>query len=414
MCKFFISQSSEEWQEVLLVEIGPGKIEKEKTMIDFKLTEEQQMLRDMCSKFVEKEIIPVAAEYDKESKFPYDIAKKAKQAGLLHLEIPEEFGGSGLEPLDVAIVVEELGYGCCGISQFVTGNAGATVPILISGTQKQKEKHWPELCGGNEPKFAAFCMTEPGAGSDLAGMRTTAVRKGDKYILNGLKHFITNGGVASLYIVFATMDRSKGNKGISTFIVPRNAGVKIGKEEDKMGQRAGSVTEVIFEDVEIPVENRIGEEGQGFHIMMKTLDSGRSLASSLAVGVARRAFDEAKKYTKERVQFGKPIAANQAIQFQFADMYADITAGRLLNWYASWLFSQGKPNRKEASIAKAFCSDAAMKITTDALQMFGGYGYMKEYPMEKLMRDAKLLQIFEGTNQIQRVIAAREIIGKIG
>ena len=354
MCKFLISQSSEEWQEVLLVEIGPGKIEKEKTMIDFKLTEEQQMLRDMCSKFVEKEIIPVAAEYDKESKFPYDIAKKAKQAGLLHLEIPEEFGGSGLEPLDVAIVVEELGYGCCGISQFVTGNAGATVPILISGTQKQKEKHWPELCGGNEPKFAAFCMTEPGAGSDLAGMRTTAVRKGDKYILNGLKHFITNGGVASLYIVFATMDRSKGNKGISTFIVPRNAGVKIGKEEDKMGQRAGSVTEVIFEDVEIPVENRIGEEGQGFHIMMKTLDSGRSLASSLAVGVARRAFDEAKKYTKERVQFGKPIAANQAIQFQFADMYADITAGRLLNWYASWLFSQGKPNRKKPLLRKPF------------------------------------------------------------
>ena len=382
-------------------------------MIDFELTEEQRALREMSRKFAMNEIIPVAAEYDRDAKFPYEIAKKAKQAGLLHLEIPEEFGGSGLEPLDVAIVVEELGYGCAGISQFVTGNAGAAAPMLIAGTQKQKEKYWPELCAGEEPKFAAFCMTEPEAGSDLAGMRTTAVRKGDTYIINGLKHFITNGGVASLYIVFATVDRSKGYKGITAFIVPRDAGVQIGKHEDKMGQRAGSVTEVIFEDVHIPAENRLGEEGQGFFIMMKTLDSGRSLASALAIGVARRAFDEAKKYTKERVQFGKPIAANQAIQFMFADMYADITAGRLLNWYACWLFSHGKPNRKEASVAKYFCSDVAMRITTDALQMFGGYGYMKEYPMEKLMRDAKLIQIYEGTNQIQRMVASRDILGKI-
>ncbi|RLG34764.1 acyl-CoA dehydrogenase [Methanosarcinales archaeon] len=381
--------------------------------MDFQLTEEQCALREMCAKFTKKEIIPVAAEYDREAKFPYDIAKKAKQAGLLHLEIPEEFGGSGLGPLDVAIVVEELGYGCAGISQFVTANSGASVPMLIAGTHEQKEKHWRELCAGDEPKFAAFCMTEPEAGSDLAGLRTKAVRRGDKYILNGLKHFITNGGVASLYIVFATTDRSKGYKGISAFIVPRDAGVKIGKKEDKMGQRAGSVTEVIFEDVEVPAEDRIGEEGQGFYIMMKTLDAGRSLASSLAIGVARRAFDEARRYTKERIQFGKPIAANQYIQFKFADMYTDISAGRLLNWYACWLFSQGKPNRKEASIAKAFCTDAAMRITTEALQMFGGYGYMKEYPMEKLMRDAKLFQIYEGTNEIQRVIAAREILGKI-
>ena len=378
-------------------------------MIDFELTQEQVALQDMARKFAANEIRPKAAEHDHAGTFPTGILEKAFGLGLMTGFIPEEHGGLGLSALDACIIEEELGWGCSGITTSMTANGLALTPILVAGTDEQKRRLVAPF--SEKLQYASFCLTEPGAGSDAGGIQTTAKKDGDAYILNGRKCFITNGSYASQYTVFASTDRSKGHKGLSVFVVPRDLpGVSAGKKEDKMGQRASDTSDVLLEEVRIPEENRIGKEGEGFKIAMITLDYARPTVAAMAVGVARAAFELAMEYSKERVQFGVPIAMNQAIHFLLADMAMEIEAARLLTYKGAWLLDQGKRNTKESSYAKAFAADLAMRVTTDAVQIFGGYGYMKDYPVEKLMRDAKLLQIYEGTSQIQRMVIAKEIM----
>ncbi len=378
-------------------------------MVDFALTEEQKELQRVVRQFVEKEIIPVAAEYDRTEDYPWDIARKVFDLGLLNAEAPEEFGGGGLSTLESCVLAEEFGFGCAGIATALFANDLAIMPIIIAGTEEQKKKHLGALC--SEFQMAAFCLTEPEAGSDASGITNKAVKDGDDYIINGRKCFITNGGVANLFSVFVSTDKEKGHKGLSTFILNGEMpGISKGKREDKMGQRASDTSEVIFEDVRVPAANLLWNEGDGFKIAMMTLDRTRPSVGALAVGVARRALEESTKYSLERIQFGMPIAMNQAIQFLLADMAKDVEAARLLCWQAAWMADQGMRQSKESAISKAFASDIAMRITTDAVQVFGGYGYMKEYPVEKLMRDAKLLQIYEGTNQIQRGVIAKALL----
>jgi acyl-CoA dehydrogenase len=378
-------------------------------MIGFDLTEEQVALQDMAHKFAANEIRPKAAEHDHAGTFPSEIFRKAFDLGLMTGFIPEAFGGLGLASLDLCIIEEELGWGCSGITTSMTTNGLALAPILIAGTEDQKKKFVAPY--SEEFGFASFCLTEPGAGSDAGGIATTAKKDGDGYLLNGRKCFITNGTHASQYTVFASTDRSKGHKGLSAFVVPRSLpGVSPGKKEDKMGQRASDTSDVLFEDVRVPAANLLGKEGDGFKIAMKTLDIARPTVAAMSVGVARAAFELAMQYSKERVQFGTPIAMNQAIHFMLADMAMEIEAARMLTYKGAWLLDQGKRNTKESSFAKAFAADLAMRVTTDAVQIFGGYGYMRDYPVEKLMRDAKLLQIYEGTSQIQRLVIAKEIM----
>ncbi|OGP34736.1 MAG: acyl-CoA dehydrogenase [Deltaproteobacteria bacterium GWC2_65_14] len=378
-------------------------------MIGFDLTQEQVALQDMARKFAANEIRPRAAEHDHAGTFPKEILEKAFGLGLMTGFIPEEYGGLGLSALEACLIEEELGWGCSGITTSMTANGLALSPILIAGTDEQKKRFVTPFA--ETLQYASFCLTEPGAGSDAGAIATTAKPDGDGYILNGRKCFTTNGSYASQYTVFASTDRSKGHKGLSAFIVPRETpGVSAGKKEDKMGQRASDTADVLFEDVRIPAGNRIGKEGEGFKIAMMTLDYARPTVAAMAVGVARAAFELAMQYSKERVQFGVPIAMNQAIHFMLADMAMDIEAARLLTYKSAWLLDQGKRNTKESSFAKAFAADLAMRVTTDAVQIYGGYGYMKDYPVEKLMRDAKLLQIYEGTSQIQRMVIAKEIM----
>ncbi len=378
-------------------------------MIGFDLTEEQVALQDLAHKFAANEIRPKAAEHDREGTFPMEIFRKAFDLGLMTGFIPESLGGMGLGALDLCIIEEELAWGCAGITTSLTCNGLGLAPILIAGTEEQKKSFVAPFA--SEFGFASFCLTEPGAGSDAGGIATTAKRDGDFYVLNGRKCFITNGSHASQYTVFASTDRSKGHKGLSAFIVPRSLqGVSPGKKEEKMGQRASDTSDVLFEEVRVPAANLLGKEGEGFKIAMKTLDIARPTVASMAVGVARSAFELAMQYSKDRVQFGVPIAMNQAVHFMLADMAIDIEAARLLTRKSAWLLDQGKRNTKESSFAKAFAADLAMRVTTDAVQIFGGYGYMKDYPVEKLMRDAKLLQIYEGTSQIQRLVVAKEIM----
>jgi acyl-CoA dehydrogenase len=378
-------------------------------MIGFKLTQEQVALQDMARKFAANEIRPKAVEYDHAGKFPEDILEKAFGLGLMSGFIPEEYGGLGLSALDTCIIEEELAWGCTGITTSMTCNGLALTPVLVAGTDEQKKKFVAPFA--EKLQYASFCLTEPGAGSDAGGIATTAKKEGDSYILNGRKCFITNGSYASQYTVFASTDRSRGHKGLSAFIVPRSLpGVSVGKKEDKMGQRASDTADVLLEDVKVPAENLLGKEGEGFKIAMIALDYARPSVAAFAVGVARAAFELAMQYSKERVQFGVPIAMNQAIHFLLADMAMEIEAARLLTYKGAWLLNEGKRNTKESSFAKAFASDLAMRITTDAVQIFGGYGYMRDYPVEKLMRDAKLLQIYEGTSQIQRMVIAKEIM----
>jgi len=378
-------------------------------MIGFELTQEQVALQDMARKFAANEIRPIAAEHDQAGTFPKEIMEKAFGLGLMTGFIPEEHGGLGLSALDACIIEEELGWGCSGITTSMTANGLALTPILIGGTDDQKRRFVAPFAG--KLQYASFCLTEPGAGSDAGGIQTTAKKDGDGYVLNGRKCFITNGTYASQYTVFASTDRSKGHKGLSVFVVPRDfPGVSAGKKEDKMGQRASDTADVLFEEVRVPESHRIGKEGEGFKIAMITLDYARPTVAAMAVGVARAAFEHAMQYSKERVQFGVPIAMNQAIHFLLADMAMDIEAARLLTYKGAWLLDQGKRNTKESSFAKAFAADLAMRVTTDAVQIFGGYGYMKDYPVEKLMRDAKLLQIYEGTSQIQRMVIAKEVM----
>jgi len=381
-------------------------------VISFSLTEEQEALKAMAREFAEKEMKPNAAKYDKEEEFPEDIMKKAFEVGFLTCKIPKKYGGEELNDVDTVVISEELAAGCAGMYTTMMVNALAYTPIILFGTDEQKKKFLTPHT--EKMSFAAFCLTEREAGSDAGALKTTAKKVGSEYVINGSKCFISNAGIASLYVVFANSNPDKGMRGISAFIVPRETpGLTIGKVEDKMGQRASNTAEVIFEDVKVPEENLLGKEGIGFIIAMKTLDKTRAPVGAAGVGVARAALQYAIEYAKTRIQFGKPIALFQHIAFQIAQMAMEINAARHLVWHAAWLLDQGKPCGKESAMAKAYGSDLAMKVTTEALQILGGYGYMKDFPMEKLMRDAKLLQIYEGTNEIQRMVISREVIGPI-
>ncbi|MCG3193609.1 MAG: Acyl-CoA dehydrogenase [Thermoanaerobaculia bacterium] len=377
-------------------------------MIDFSLSEEQQSLQDLARKFAKEEIIPKAAHHDETGEFPREIARKAWELGLMNTHIPAEYGGLGLSVLDGCIITEELAYGCTGIATAMEANALASAPVIVAGNDEQKKEFLGRLSA--EPVFAAYCVTEPGAGSDVAGIRTTAKLVGGEYVLNGSKMWITNGGVASWYFVLAYTDVSKKHRGMSGFLVPADLpGISVGKKEMNLGQKASDTRAINFEDVKIPAKYLLGKEGDGFKIAMSAFDHTRPPVAAGAVGLARRAMDEAVKYAQERKTFGVPIAAHQAISFMIADMAKDIDAGRLLVWHAAWAIDNGRRNTKFAAMAKSFCADMAMRVATDAVQVLGGYGYSKEYPVEKLMRDAKIYQIYEGTSQIQRLIIAKEI-----
>jgi acyl-CoA dehydrogenase len=377
-------------------------------VVDFTLTDEQKALREMAHDFAEKEMRPVAWEYDKDGTWPDEILTKAWELGLMNSHIPEEYGGPGAAYFDGVLIEEELGWGCSGIGTSIACNGLATAPLVLGGSEKLKREYLSRLT--EEPRLASFCLTEPDAGSDVSGMKTTAVRKGDKWVINGSKCFITNGGYADWYTVYAKTDKDAGRRGISAFIVPRDAGVIVDKKEEKMGQRASNTATITFSDVEIPLANLIGEENKGFKLAMMTLDRTRPGVAAMAVGIARAAFEFATEYSKERVQFGVPIAMHQAIQFMIADMATEVEAARLLTWQGAVELDQGKRNTLSSSHAKRFAADTAMKVTTDAVQVYGGYGFIKEYPVEKLMRDAKIMQLYEGTSQIQRLVIARETL----
>ena len=382
-------------------------------MISFELSEEQKALKEMVGKFVKNEIIPIAAEYDVSGEFPMEIAQKAHELGLVNARVPEEYGGSGLGMFDGCLIAEELTYGCAGIATSLLLNQIASMPIMVFGSSEQKDAFLRPICTSEKVKFVGFGLTEPGVGSDLAGLRTKVEKRDSGYVINGQKTFITNGNMATLFVILASMDISKKYKGICAFIVPTDAGVKVGKKEDKMGIRASQTVELILDDVKIPLENLLGNEGEGFRIAMETLDRTRALAAAMACGLAQRALDESLKYASERAQFGKPLIQHQLIQGKLADMSIEIDAARLLTWRAAWLADQGKTPVVESSQAKAFAADMAMRVTTEAVQIFGGYGYMKEYPVEKLMRDAKIFNIYEGTGEIQRLVIANELAKRV-
>jgi acyl-CoA dehydrogenase len=381
-------------------------------MIDFSLTEEQQALQEMAREFALKEMRPVAAKYDQSHEFAFDVMAKAFDAGFLTANIPEAFGGGGLSSLDLTIISEELAAGCAGLFTSMMACSLATTPIVLFGTEAQKREFLVPLT--KKMSLAAFCLTEREAGSDAGAVQTRAVKDGDHYILNGSKCFITNGGVADLYTVFANTSPNKGARGITAFVVPRTTpGITIGKVEDKMGQRASNTAEIYFEDVRIPAANILGRERYGFIVAMKTFDQTRASVGAAAVGVGRAALEYAVNYAKTRRQFGKPIALYQATQFKIAQMAIEVQAARHLVYHSAWLADQGKPNGAESAMAKTFASDIAFAAANEAIQIHGGYGYMRDYPVEKLLRDAKLLQIYEGTNEIQRLVIAHEVIGPV-
>ena len=378
-------------------------------MISFELSDDQKQLQDLARKFAKEEMMPHAEHHDRTGEFPYAVTKKAWELGLMNTHVPAEYGGLGLGVLDGIIITEEMAYGCTGIATAMEGNALASAPIMVAGNDAQKKQFLGMLTA--EPKYAAYCVTEPGAGSDVAAVATTAKKVGDDYVINGSKMFITNANVASWYFVLAYTDQSQKHKGMSGFIVPRDTpGITVGKKEDNLGQRASDTRAITFEDVKIPSKYRLGEEGMGFKIAMGAFDHTRPVVAAGAVGLARRAMDEAAKYALTRKTFGQPIANYQGVSFMIADMAKDIEAARYLVWRAGWEIDQGRKNTKFASMAKAFAADMAMQVTTNAVQVFGGYGYSKEYPVEKLMRDAKIYQIYEGTSQIQRMIIAKEVL----
>ena len=376
--------------------------------VSFALSEEQKGLRELAREFAEKEIRPKAAEYDEHQTHPADVVAKAHELGLMNLHVPESLGGLGLSAFDGMLVGEELNWGCSGIGTSIGANGLGAGPVILAGSEEQQATWLPPLL--EEPILCSFGLSEPEAGSDVAKLKTTAERRGDEYVLNGSKTFITNAGHAAWTVVFAKTDPAKGHKGMSAFIVPMDTpGVQLEKHLDKMGQRATDTSAFALTDVVVPAENRLGEEGEGFKIAMQTLDFTRPGTAAGAVGVAQAAYEYAVDYAKQRVTFDVPIAMHQGINFMIADMATEIAAARLLVWQAAWLHDQGERATLESSFAKRFSADTAMKVTTDAVQVFGGYGYMKEYPVEKLMRDAKLFQIYEGTSQIQRLVIAKEI-----
>ena len=378
-------------------------------MISFQLSDEQRMIRDMARDFAQNEILPLAEEYDLSHEFPWPVVRKAQEVEIMNLNIPEEYGGPELEVLDECIVNEELAYACSGIQTALMLNSLTAWPILLAGNEEQKKRYLPRMA--EDGQIAAYALTEPDAGSDVAGIKSRAVRKGDAYILNGSKTWITNSPVADYYVVFAKTDPEGRHKGISCFIVEREwEGVTVGEPLHKLGQHAAHTGELFFEDVQVPAENLLGNEGDGFMIAMRVFDRSRPTVSSAAVGVARRALDEAVKYATERIAFGKPIGYQQGVSFKLADMATQVEAARLLVWQAAWLVDNGLPNAKQAAFAKAFAADTVMEATVEAVQVFGGNGYSREYPVEKLMRDAKIYQIYEGTSEVQRVIIGRELL----
>ena len=380
------------------------------TGVSFALTDEQKALRELAREFAANEIRPVEHEHDVAMRHPAEIVARAHAVGLMNLHVPEEYGGLGLSCFDGMLVGEELYWGCSGIGTSITANGLGAGPVVLYGSDEQKARWLAPLI--ESPILCSFGLSEPGAGSDVASMKTTAARDGDEYVLNGSKTFITNAGYADWTVVFAKTDAKGGSKGMSAFIVPMDApGVTIEQHLDKMGQRATDTSAFALQDVRVPVENRIGEEGDGFKIAMATLDGTRPGTAIGAVGVAQAAYDHSVEYAKERVTFDVPIAMHQAVSFMIADMATEVEASRLLCWQAAWMLDEGlgRGATLYSSFAKRFAADTAMKVTTDAVQVFGGYGYMKEYPVEKLMRDAKLFQIYEGTSQIQRLVIAKEI-----
>jgi acyl-CoA dehydrogenase len=378
-------------------------------MVDFALSDEQRGLRDLAREFTRREIAPVSAHHDRDHSFPWEVARKAFQVGLMNGAVPREYGGGGLTIFESCLLAEELAAGCSGIWSSMTVNNLAAWPVVLAGSEEQKRRYLGQLCA--DLCFAAYCQTEAEAGSDVANIKTTARRVGDEYVINGSKRFITNGAVASWYSVFASTEPGARHRGLSAFVVPRETpGVSAGKEEDKMGQRAASTTEVYFQDARVPLANRLGQEADGFKIAMLTLDRTRPELAAGAVGLARSALELATCYARERHQFGQAIAHYQAVQFMLADMAKEVEASRLLAWQAAWLLDTGQPSARESAIAKLVATDTAMRVATDAVQVFGGNGYMRDYPVEKLMRDAKIFQIYEGTNQIQRLVIARELL----
>jgi len=377
-------------------------------MVDFSLTDEQKNLRELAHDFAAKEIRPVAWELDRDGAWPQAIIDKAHEVGLMNTHMPEEYGGAGLNYLDGCIIEEELSWGCSGVQTSLGANGLASAPVMLGGSEQVRREFGEELVA--TPKLASFCLTEPDAGSDVSGMRTRAVRKGDKYVLNGSKCFITNGSYADWFVVYAKTDPEAGHRGISAFLVRKDATVIVDKKEDKMGQRASNTATITFNDTEVDARYLLGEENKGFKLAMMVLDRTRPGVAAMATGIARAAFEFATTYSKERVQFGVPIAMHQAIQFMIADMATKVHLSRLATWNSAVLLDQGKRNTLESSHAKRFAADSAMEVATDAVQVYGGYGFIKDYPVEKLMRDAKIMQLYEGTSQIQRLVIARETL----
>lgn len=375
--------------------------------MNFQLTEEQEMLRKMVRDFTKKEVEPTAAERDEEERFDREIFNKMAELGLTGIPWPEEYGGIGSDYVSYVIAVEELSRLCASTGVTLSAHISlCSWPIFTYGNEEQKKNFLTRLATGEA--LGAYALSEPGAGSDVAGMRTSAKKDGDDYILNGSKVWITNGGVADIYLVFAKTDADAKHKGISAFIVEKGTeGFSFGKKEKKLGIRSSPTTELIFENCRVPKENMLGAEGEGFKIAMSTLDGGRNGIAAQALGIGQGALDAAVDYAKEREQFGKPIANNQGISFKLADMATDIEAARLLTYQAAWLESNGLPYGKQSAMSKLFAGDAAMRITVEAVQVFGGYGYTKDYPVERYMRDAKITQIYEGTNEIQRLVIGR-------
>ncbi|MCM3597397.1 acyl-CoA dehydrogenase [Metabacillus idriensis] len=375
----------------------------------FKLSDEHEMIRKMVRDFAKNEVEPTAAERDEEERFDRELFDKMAELGLTGIPWPEEYGGIGSDYLAYVIAVEELSRVCASIGVTLSAHTSlAGWPVYKFGTEEQKQKYLKPMAQGE--KIGAYGLTEPGSGSDAGGMRTNAKLNGDHYVLNGSKIFITNGGIADTYIVFAVTDPESKHKGTSAFIVEKDfKGFSVGKKESKLGIRSSPTTEIIFEDCIVPKENLLGQEGEGFKIAMMTLDGGRNGIAAQAVGIAQGALDASVAYAKERQQFGKPIAMQQGIGFKLADMATTVEASRLLTYQAAWLESEGLPYGKESAMSKLFAGDTAMKVTTEAVQVFGGYGYTKDYPVERYMRDAKITQIYEGTQEIQRLVISRMI-----
>jgi alkylation response protein AidB-like acyl-CoA dehydrogenase len=381
--------------------------------MDYFLSEEQLMIRELARKIAEEKIKPVRAELDEKEEFPWEIMGHLAEADMTAIFVPEEYGGLGGGVLDLCVVIEELSRACSGVAVSYAASALGAFPIILNGSDEQKKKFLPDIASGK--RLVAFGLTESEAGSDAGGIQTTAVRDGDEYVINGTKQWITNGGEAEIYTIIALTDRSKGPRGASAFIVEKDTpGFTFGKKEKKLGIRASSTRELIFTDCRIPAENLVAREGMGFLVAMKTLDKSRPGIGAQAVGVAQGAYEEAAAYSRERKQFGHPIISFQAVQHMLADMATKIEASRSLVYSVARFIDSGAKNiSKESAMAKIFPSDTAMEVTLDAVQILGGYGYMREYPVEKMMRDAKITQIYEGTNQIQRNVVAQAIIKEL-